>query len=317
MKGYKGFDPDFKCNNKQYAENTEYEEKGGAICGAGVMHFCETPLDVLDYYPVLNDNCKFNRFAEVTALADVQAEGNKRATKKIKIGAEFSLRDFIKAAVSVCIERTGQDAKASGNSSQLAASGNSSKLAASGDSSKLAASGYYSKLAASGDSSKLAASGDSSKLAASGNSSQLAASGDSSQLAASGYYSKLAASGNSSQLAASGNSSQLAASGDSSKLAASGYYSKLAASGDSSKLAASGDSSKLAASGNYSVVAGIGINNIVKCALGGFIVLAEWVYESGRFIPINVKAAKVDGETIKPDTWYRLVKGEFVEVENA
>ena len=281
MKGYKGFDPDFKCNNKQYAENTEYEEKGGAICGAGVMHFCETPLDVLDYYPVLNDNCKFNRFAEVTALADVQAEGNKRATKKIKIGAEFSLRDFIKAAVSVCIERTGQDAKASGNSSQLAASGNSSKLAASGDSSKLAASGYYSKLAASGDSSKLAASGDSSKLAA------------------------------------SGNSSQLAASGDSSKLAASGYYSKLAASGDSSKLAASGDSSKLAASGNYSVVAGIGINNIVKCALGGFIVLAEWVYESGRFIPINVKAAKVDGETIKPDTWYRLVKGEFVEVENA
>ena len=263
MKGYKGFDPDFKCNNKQYAENTEYEEKGGAICGAGVMHFCETPLDVLDYYPVLNDNCKFNRFAEVTALADVQAEGNKRATKKIKIGAEFSLRDFIKAAVSVCIERTGQDAKASGNSSQLAASGDSSKLAASGDSSKLAASGYYSKLAASGDSSKLAASGDSSKLAASGNSSQLAASGD------------------------------------------------------SSKLAASGDSSKLAASGNYSVVAGIGINNIVKCALGGFIVLAEWVYESGRFIPINVKAAKVDGETIKPDTWYRLVKGEFVEVENA
>ena len=217
MKGYKGFDPDFKCNSKQYAENTEYEEKGGTICGAGVMHFCETPLNVLDYYPVLDDNCKFNRFAEVTALDDVQAEGNKRATKKIKIGAEFSLRDFIKAAVSVCIERTGQDAKASGYSSKLAASG------------------------------------------------------DSSQLAASGYSSKLAASGNSSQLAASGDSS---------------------------------------------VVAGIGINNIAKCALGGFIVLAEWVYENGRYIPINVKAAKVDGETIKPDTWYRLVKGEFEEIKD-
>ena len=190
MKGYKGFDPDFKCNNKQYAENTEYEEKGGAICGAGVMHFCETPLDVLDYYPLLNDECKLNRFAEVTALDEVQIKDNKRAAKKIKIGAEFSLRDFIKAAVSVCIERTGQDAKASGYSS------------------------------------------------------------------------------------------------------------------------------KLAASGDYSVVAGIGINNIAKCALGGFIVLAEWVYENGRYIPINVKAAKVDGETIKSDTWYRLVKGEFVEVEN-
>ena len=272
MKGYKGFDPDFKCNSKQYAENTEYEEKGGTICGAGVMHFCETPLDVLDYYPLLNDECKLNRFAEVTALADVQIKDNKRAAKKIKIGAEFSLRDFIKAAVSVCIERTGQDAKASGYSSQLAASGNSSKLAASGD---------YSKLAASGD------------------------------------YSQLAASGNSSQLAASGYSSQLAASGNSSQLAASGDYSQLAASGNSSKLATSGYSSQLAASGNSSVVAGIGINNVVKCALGGFIVLAEWKYENGRFIPINVKAAKVDGETIKPDTWYQLVNGEFVEVDDA
>ena len=280
MKGYKGFDPDFKCNSKQYAENTEYEEKGGTICGAGVMHFCETPLDVLDYYPLLNDECKLNRFAEVTALDDVQAEGNKRATKKIKIGAEFSLRDFIKAAVSVCIERTGQDAKASGYSSQLAASGYSSQLAASGYSSKLAASGY------------------SSQLAASGYSSQLAASGNYSQLAASGDYSKLAASGYSSQLAASGN------------------YSQLAASGYSSQLAASGNYSQLAASGYYSVVAGIGINNVAKCALGGFIVLAEWAYENGNYIPINVKVAKVDGETIKPDTWYRLVNGEFEEVKD-
>ena len=139
MKGYKGFDPDFKCNSKQYAENTEYEEKGGTICGAGVMHFCETPLDVLDYYPLLNDECKLNRFAEVTALADVQAEGNKRATKKIRIGAEFSFKDFIKAAVNVCIERTSKDAKASGDSSKLAASGDSSKLAASGNFSQLAA----------------------------------------------------------------------------------------------------------------------------------------------------------------------------------
>ena len=229
MKGYKGFDPDFKCNSKQYAENTEYEEKGGTICGAGVMHFCETPLDVLDYYPLLNDECKLNRFAEVTALDEVQIKDNKRAAKKIKIGAEFSFKDFIKAAVNVCIEKTSKnnDAKASGNYSQLAASG------------------------------------------------------------------------------------------DSSQLAASGNYSKLAASGDSSQLAASGDSSQLAASGDYSVVAGIGINNIAKCALGGFIVLAEWVYENGRYIPINVEAAKVDGETIKPDTWYRLANGEFVEVADA
>ena len=216
MKGYKGFNPDFKCNDKRYAVNTEYEEKGGEICGAGVMHFCETPLDVLDYYPILDDNCNFNRFAEVTALDKVQAKDNKRATKKIKIGAEFSFKDFIKAAVNVHIERASKEE---------------------------AASGYSSKLAASGD------------------------------------------------------------------------YSKLAASGYSSQLAASGDSSQLAASGYYSVVAGIGINNIAKCALDGFIVLAEWKYNGNNWIPVNVKAAKVDGKTIKPDTWYKLENGNFVEVK--
>ena len=141
----------------------------------------------------------------------------------------------------------------------------------------------------------------------SGVSAQLAASGDSAQLAASGDYAKLAA---------SGYSAQLAASGDSAQLAASGYSAKLAASGDSAQLAASGDSAQLAASGEDSIVAGIGIDNIGKAALGCWLVLAEWVYskEKERYVPTCVKAAQIDGETLKPDTWYQLKNGEFAEV---
>lgn len=30
---------------------------------------------------------------------------------------------------------------------------------------------------------------------------------------------------------------------------------------------------------------------------------------------VAVRTAVVDGETIKPDTWYTLKNGEFVEVE--
>ena len=235
MKGYKGFEPGLICKGKQYAENTVYEEENAVICRSG-MHFCENPLDVLEYYPLINDDGKMNEYAEVEALDLVQTDNNRKfCTKKLKIGAKLSFTAFVKAAISFVFEKT--DIKN-----------------------------------ASGDSSKLAASGDSSKLAASGYSSQLAASGDSSQLAASGDY---------------------------------------------SQLAASGDYSQLAASGYYCVVAGIGINNIACGKKGSWLVLAEWVYDDEKccYIPKCVKSKKIDGKTLKEDTFYRLENGKFVEVK--
>ena len=314
MKGYKAFEKGLVCKGKQYAENTIFEEENAKVCECG-MHFCENPLDVLDYYPLIDDNGELTEYAEVEALDEVFTDDNKKyCTKKLKIGAKLDLPAFVKASIDFQFEKTPIKKTIKKSKS---ASGNYSKLAASGDYSKLAASGNSSKLAASGDSSKLAASGNSSKLAASGNYSKLAASGDYSQLAASGNSSKLAASGNSSKLAASGDYSKLAASGNYSKLAASGDYSKLAASGDSSQLAASGDYSKLAASGNSSVVVGIGVNNIAKAVKGCWITLAEWKYDSekGATIPVCVKTEYVDGEKIKENVFYKLVDGEFTEVE--
>ena len=89
-------------------------------------------------------------------------------------------------------------------------------------------------------------------------------------------------------------------------------------SGYSAQLAASGDYAKLAASGEDSIVAGIGIDNIGKAALGCWLVLSEWVWneEKERHIPACVKAAQIDGEKLKPDTFYKLQNGEFTEVNN-
>ena len=103
---------------------------------------------------------------------------------------------------------------------------------------------------------------------------------------------------------------------DNAQLAASGDYAQLAASGDYAKLAASGDNAKLAASGDYSVVSGIGINNAAKASIGSWLVLAEWEYdiEKKLYIPVCVRAEKVDGETIKADTTYVLKNGKFVEI---
>ena len=201
MKGYKAFKKGLVCKGKQYAENTIFEEENAEVCKCG-MHFCENPLDVLDYYPLIDDNGELAEYAEVEALDEVLTDDNKKyCTKKLKIGAKLDLPAFVKASIDFQFEKTPvektirKNKSASGDYSQLAASGNSSKLAASGNSSKLAASGDYSQLAASGNYSQLAASGDYSQLAASGDYSKLAASGDYSKLAASGDYSQLAASG--------------------------------------------------------------------------------------------------------------------------
>jgi len=190
-KGFKAFNKGLKCQNLQYEENTDYEIKEEPILCERGFHYCENPLDTLNYY----DLCD-SEFAEIEDSGKTKSDSTKSVTNKIKIKAKLDLSGFIKASFDFLWKNC--------DYSQLAASGYSSKLAASGDYSKLAASGDYSKLAASGDSSQLAASGDYSKLAASGDSSKLAASGDSSKLAASGDYSKLAASGDSSKLAASG-----------------------------------------------------------------------------------------------------------------
>ena len=92
MNGYKGFGKGLVCLGKQYAENTVFEEDKAVICKKG-MHFCENPFDVLDYYPLINDKCELNEFAEVEAQDKVEKDDNKKyCTKKLKIGAKLSFK---------------------------------------------------------------------------------------------------------------------------------------------------------------------------------------------------------------------------------
>ena len=68
--------------------------------------------------------------------------------------------------------------------------------------------------------------------------------------------------------------------------------------------------------GKDSIALAFGIDGRAKGALGCYIVLAEWTEnESGDYKLKTVKCHKVDGKTIKPDTWYILKNGKFMEVE--
>ena len=132
--------------------------------------------------------------------------------------------------------------------------------------------------------------------------------------ATSGVYSPAATSGHSSHAATSGDYSPAATSGVYSPAATSGHSSHAATSGDYSPAATSGDSSPAATSGKDSIAAAIGRNSKAKSSIGNWIVLAEYGEWDGITYPVLcVKCGKIDGESLKPNVWYRLENGEFVE----
>ena len=103
--------------------------------------------------------------------------------------------------------------------------------------------------------------------------------------------------------------------GNSAKIGSSGDSAQIGSSGNSAKIGSSGDYAKIESTGNHSVVMAAGHDSIAKAKIGSWITLAEWDYIDGVYTPICVKTEKVDGERIKSDTFYKLVNGEFKEVE--
>ena len=134
MKGYKGYGKGLICRGKQYAVGEVFEEKSAEICKSG-MHFCENPLDILDYYPLIDANGNITEFTEVEALDEAKThDGKKFCTKKLKIGSKLSLSDFIKASFDVTYKNIKVKAEKSsgaqicGDNAKLAG-GNYAKLA--------------------------------------------------------------------------------------------------------------------------------------------------------------------------------------------
>ena len=154
MKGYKAFHKGLICKDKQYKENTVFEEKEAIPCVTG-MHFCENPMDVLTYYPLIDDEGEFSDFAEVEALDEVKTDNDKKfCTTRLKIGAKLSFAGFINACVDFILEKTRYEpdecdedyAKigSSGYSAKIGSSGDYAQIKCTGDDSVVCCAGYNS-----------------------------------------------------------------------------------------------------------------------------------------------------------------------------
>ena len=286
MKGYKGFRKGLICKGKQYAENTIFEESEANICMNG-MHFCKNPMDVLDHYPLIDDNGEMCEFAEVEALDETLTNDEKKyCTKKLKIGARLSLAEFIRASFDVTYRQIKEEVKSVSDKEK---SGHWATLAG-GEWATLAG-GNWAKLAG----------GDNAKLAG-GNGATLA--GGYNATLAGGYNAKLAG-GDNATLAGRDNATL-----------AGGEWATLAG-GDNAKLAG-GDNATLAG-GNWATLAGgehsIMVSENGSKAKGGIGSLIVMVERNGKGEIVNYKAIQIDGDTYKEDTWYRLEYGEIKEVE--
>lgn len=108
-------------------------------------------MDVLDHYPLIDDNGEMCEFAEVEALDETLTNDEKKyCTKKLKIGARLSLAEFIKASFDVTYQQIKEEVdnvseKENVVDNATLAGGNRATLAG-GDGSKLAG-GDWSKLA--------------------------------------------------------------------------------------------------------------------------------------------------------------------------
>lgn len=100
------------------------------------MHFCENPLDVLDYYLLVNENGEISEFAEVESLDECITDDDiKYCTKKLKIGSKISFAKLVEASINFNEkESTETKAKISRkDDAQISSSGNRVSISSSGD----------------------------------------------------------------------------------------------------------------------------------------------------------------------------------------
>ena len=117
MKGYKAFDTNWRCRDFQYEIGKTYELPEGQTLQIGKcgFHFCKNPIDVFANYPLTG-----TLIAEVEALGNIQHEGIRFCTDKIKIVREFTLDElqllFLKSSFNSSSFNTGNFNSGSYNS---------------------------------------------------------------------------------------------------------------------------------------------------------------------------------------------------------
>ena len=155
---YKGFDKDLKCRGFQYEVGGEFETDEKAKCCKSGFHACENPFDVLDFYPILDEDGNENRFCEVEGGGDTDNDDKKTCFSKIKIKAEIGFKGLLSAFLEFVKESTTIESS----------SGDGARIGASGDGAQIGSSGYWAQIGSSGDGARISSEGEDSVVCCAG-----------------------------------------------------------------------------------------------------------------------------------------------------
>ena len=156
--------------------------------------------------------------------------------------------------------------------------------------------------------------GDCSAATNTGNYSAATNTGDYSAATNTGNRSAATNTGDRSAATNTGDCSAATNTGDCSVATNTGYRSVATNTGDRSAATNTGDRSAATVDGKESIAIVTGVDSKASGALGCWLVLTDRGGWNGDTFPIKeVRAVKVDGETIKPGVFYKLENGEVVE----
>ena len=339
MKGYKGFDKNFRCKRKQFTVGEEFSvgEFDGALDiyhdNKNNLNFCKYPLEVFNYYQPTT-----SRFAEVEATGDVIDPNpddlvNKSSvvyTSKLKICKEIGITDIISKSIdyiktnayltdqktwfawkdkkyysAATIVNDHSIAINKGYCSTATNIGNNSIAKNIGSFSASTNTGYKSLSENSGDYSMATNTGNCSVAINEGEYSIAANTGNCSASANIGKFSVATNTGDASIAFNRGNNSIAFNSGEDSIAMNEGNYSIAANVGYCGAAVTKGDDS---------VAVSLGYDGMAKGSLVSWIIIAEFDRKNGSIK--NIKSFKVDGKNILPNTFYKLKDGKPVIVED-
>ena len=332
IKSYKGFNKDMTCRGFQYEEGKEYEEETADACHSG-FHACEHPLDCLNYY---SPNESVYHEVEQSGEFDRGEDDSKVASTKIKIGARLDISGLVKAAIDFTMSRVkkevGSDedcgaSSATGYKGASSATGYKGASSATGDYGASSATGNCGASSATGYCGASSATGNCGASSATGDKGASSATGDCGASSATGYKGASSATGDYGASSATGNCGASSATGYKGASSATGDYGASSATGNCGASSATGYKGASSANDPESVAVAWGYKGKAMGVLGSHIVLAEWKYigskeddkydkaEQEAWEFVGAKMFRVDGEKVKPNTWYRLENGELLEVE--
>lgn len=283
MKAYKGFNKDMTCRGFQYKEGETYETSEAKLCECG-FHACEAPLAVFNYYPP-----GLSEYHEVNLedVSDERGGDTKLCAKRIKIGAKLSIEELVKLQIEY--------KRAHCTNEHIAGPEESATV---GDDGVAMAGAYGAATAGYGGVSMVGSCG--------------AATTSGCGVAIACNFGAATTEDGGAAKAGDGGAAK-AGDGGAAKAGAHGVATAgargVAEAGKYGVAASRGSASV----GEDGVVIARGNDVRAKGELGAIIVIVEEMDDTCDIY--EWKAGVIDGETLKPNTWYKLENGEFVECE--